>query len=582
MPEYYAPGIHIERESRGERYLDIIKTDCAVFLGMTERGPVGKPVRVSSFKEFKERFGSFIPASYLPYSVYGFFLNGGRECYIIRIAHIYQRAKEEIIQIADGEILSTGGKQLYLVEAKSGGSWGNKIKLQIESSKKKIKTFAITPAGPSSDNIKLSTARRFTKGDIVRIESGPDKDYFEINEVRGTTISFSPDSLKGQYPAGEETEVSVIGYDITIRCGDQTEVFSNLSSGQNSKRYIAEYLEKNSKLVNVEAKKKSTMKFPKSGSVGLSGGIDGTSTIIPDDYIGLSHVAGERVGMALLDELEEGRIILLPDLHTHQDNKNFGGRDGIKAVLRAAIDYVENSKYRFLLIDPPPGLDIKEVQEWREDYDTSYAALAYPWIKAKVYQSEELLPIRVVPPSGYLAGMMAKADIEAGTHHSFANTEIEGIVDTEFPLTQFDSEILNPDGINIILAFPARGIRVWGARTLSSDPALRYINVRRTFNMISESIENGTQWVTFEPNSHALWENVNRLVYFFLKNLWKKGFLQGENTDEAFYVKVDEETNPPEVRDKGELVVEVGIAIVRPAEFIIVTIAQKTLETQEE
>jgi phage tail sheath protein FI len=582
MPEYYAPGIHIEKESRGERYLEIVKTDCAVFLGLTERGPVRKPLRISSFNDFKNSFGSFLPGSYLPYAVYGFFLNGGRECYIIRIAHMTRRRNEEVIESASGNIKSLEQKALYKVTASSGGTWGNRVSLEIRPSRKKIKTYPEQNLERSSRNLRLANARHFVKGDIVSIKSGGNVEYVEVAGIRGQTIELTESGLRRRYPSGERTEISPLRYDLQIHYGDQKENFANLSPGINSKKFVVDSVNKESRLVRMEFAGEKKRSFPKPGRLSLKGGKDGISTIIPDDYIGLSEKSGIRYGMRLLDELEEGRIIALPDLHTHQESSSFGGNKGVSAVLRAAIDYVENSRYRFLLIDPPPGHEIKNVQIWREEFDSSFAAVAYPWLKAKVFQSEQILPMKLVPPSGYVAGMMAALDLAEGTHHSFANHEIEGIVDTEYPLMQSDTEILNPDGINAVLAFPGRGIRVWGARTLSSDAGFRYINVRRTFNMISESIEQGTQWVTFEPNRPELWKSVKRLVFFFLKGLWKKGYLQGENVEEAFYIKVDEETNPPEVRDRGELIIEVGVAIVRPAEFIIVRVLQKTMETQEE
>ncbi len=582
MPQYHAPGVHIETEGRGERYLEIIKTDSAVFFGMTERGPLGRALRVTSFGEFRTRFGNFLPGSYLPYAVYGFFLNGGRECYIVRIAHTHRRGNEEVIREARGQIKDSRNKPVYNVMAASGGTWGNSIIFEIKPSLRKTESYLAAMPASSGDNIKIANPRKFSKGDVVKVSSGANTEYVEVGSVKGQYLYFDKGLLEKSYPRGERSRVEAMRYEVLVKCGDQDERFDDLSPGAESKRSIIEYINSNSQLVRIESIPGDEYALPKPSKASLSGGVDGSATIIPDDYIGLSRKSGERVGMALLDELEEGRILAFPDLHTHQDNSRFGGKAGVAAVIRAAIDYVENARYQFLLVDPPPNLDIKDIQIWREDYDSAYVALSYPWLKAKVYQSDEVLPMKAVPPSGYIAGLLARSDIQGGTHHSFANKEIEGIVDTAVPVTQMDCELLNPDGINTILTFPGRGIRVWGARTLSSDPALRYINVRRTFSMIAESIERGTQWVTFEPNSPDLWENVKRLVYFFLKGLWKKGYLQGENVDEAFYIKVDEENNPSDVRDRGELIIEVGIAIVRPAEFIIVRVAQKTMETQEE
>jgi len=582
MPQYHAPGVHIETEGRGERYLEIIKTDCAVFFGMAERGPLSKAVRVSSFGQYREIFGNFLPGSYLPYAVYGFFLNGGRECYIIRIAHTHKRSNEEVIGAASCVIKDKNNKPLFKISAASGGTWGNSIVLDLKPSGRKVETYLASMPASSGDGIKVANPRKFSRGDIIRISSGSNSELAEITSVRGQYFYFKKGSLEKSYPRGERSRVEALRFTLKIKCGDSDESFDNLSIGPESRHNIAEFINQNSRLIHLENISDDTFAMPRPVQTGLSGGTDGVATIIPDDYIGLSRKSGERVGLALLDELEEGRILALPDLHTHQDNSRFGGKAGIAAVLRAAIDYVENSHYRFLLIDPPLGLDIKNIQIWREDYDTAFAALSYPWLKAKVYQSDEILPMKAVPPSGYIAGLLARSDIQGGTHHSFANKEIEGIVDTGIPVTQMDCELLNPDGINTILTFPGRGIRVWGARTLSSDADFRYINVRRTLSMIEESVERGTQWVTFEPNSPDLWQSVKRLVYFFLKGLWKKGYLQGENVDQAFYIKVDEENNTLDVRDRGELIIDVGVAIVRPAEFIVVRVAQKTMETQEE
>jgi uncharacterized protein len=151
---------------------------------------------------------------------------------------------------------------------------------------------------------------------------------------------------------------------------------------------------------------------------------------------------------------------------------------------------------------------------------------------------------------------------------------IRGAISLELNITKAEHDQLNPSGINCIRAFPGRGIRVWGARTLSSDPAWRYLNVRRLFNYVEESIFEGTQWVVFEPNDQALWQRVKRTINAFLLGLWREGALFGATPDEAFYVKCDAETNPPESIDEGKLVVEVGVAPVKPAEFVIFRIGQ--------
>jgi len=229
---------------------------------------------------------------------------------------------------------------------------------------------------------------------------------------------------------------------------------------------------------------------------------------------------------------------------------------------------------RVAVLDAPPGLNAQQVKEWRVDkvgYDSKYATLYWPWIKVLDPLTSQGVH---VPPSGHICGIWARNDDTRGVHKAPANETIRGALALELQITKGEHDQLNPAGINCIRAFPGRGIRVWGARTLSSDPAWRYLNVRRLFNYVEESILEGTQWVVFEPNDLNLWQRVKRTLNAFLIRVWRDGALFGATPGEAFYVKCDAETNPPEVVDAGQLVVEVGIAPVKPAEFVVFRIAQ--------
>jgi phage tail sheath protein FI len=179
-----------------------------------------------------------------------------------------------------------------------------------------------------------------------------------------------------------------------------------------------------------------------------------------------------------------------------------------------------------------------------------------------------------VPPSGHMAGIWGRNDDTRGVHKAPANEVVRGALSLEVQITKSEHELLNPQGVNVVRAFPGRGIRVWGARTLSSDPAWRYLNIRRLFNYLEKSIFNGTQWVVFEPNDYALWAKMRRTIAAFLVNEWRKGALFGLTPDEAFYVKCDEETNPAESIDAGMVLCEIGVAPVKPAEFVIVRLSQ--------
>jgi uncharacterized protein len=204
-------------------------------------------------------------------------------------------------------------------------------------------------------------------------------------------------------------------------------------------------------------------------------------------------------------------------------------------------------------------------------YDSKYAALYYPWFSV-------LDPLtgtnRSVPPSGHIAGVWARNDDTRGVHKAPANEVLRGATKPDIQLTKGEHDLLNPMGVNCIRVFPGRGIRVWGARTLSSDAEWRYLNVRRLFNYLEESIMAGTQWVVFEPNDDALWARIRRTISAFLVNEWRKGALFGLTPDEAYYVKCDRETNPAEGIDAGQVVCEIGVAPVKPAEFVIFRLAQ--------
>jgi phage tail sheath protein FI len=179
-----------------------------------------------------------------------------------------------------------------------------------------------------------------------------------------------------------------------------------------------------------------------------------------------------------------------------------------------------------------------------------------------------------VPPSGQVAGIYARVDVERGVHKAPANEVLRGVIALETGITKGEHDQLNPVGVNCIRTFPGQGIRIWGARTLSSDPEWRYLNVRRLFNFVEKSILQGTNWVVFEPNDHLLWGTVQRTITMFLRRVWRSGALFGRTPAEAFYVKCDEENNPPENRDVGILTVDIGIAPVKPAEFVVFRISQ--------
>src|SRR3954447_2324808 len=283
--------------------------------------------------------------------------------------------------------------------------------------------------------------------------------------------------------------------------------------------------------------------------VGGGGGRDGL-------YIGRDGGPGARTGLKCFEEIDEIAIVAAPGQTS-------------PAVQDALLTHCETRKDRFAILDSPEVMS-GGVDKLPRPRDSKYGAYYFPWIQ--VYDPER--GNVYVPPSGHVAGVYARTDNERGVHKAPANEIVRGALGLRYQVSRGEQDILNPRGINCIRLMQGGGIRIWGARTLSSDPSWRYINVRRLFIMVETSIERATQWVVFEPNDQKLWKRVNRTVSSFLTLVWRNGALMGETPEKAFYVKCDEETNPPEVVDVGQLIVEIGLAPVKPAEFVIFRIGQ--------
>ena len=280
-----------------------------------------------------------------------------------------------------------------------------------------------------------------------------------------------------------------------------------------------------------------------------------------------------RSGLAGLEAVDEITMVAAPDLMGAYQQGALSLED-VKAAQLAMISHCEQMADRMAILDPPPDLTAQQMRTWRQDtagYDSKFAAVYYPWVKVFDPAGGRQM---FMPPSGHLAGLWSRSDNERGVHKAPANEVLRGVVDLQLNITKGEQDLLNPIGVNCIRAFPGRGVRVWGARTLSSDPAWRYINVRRLFNYLEESILLGTQWVVFEPNDQRLWGTIRRNISSFLTEEWRRGALFGATAAEAFYVKCDRETNPPEVVDRGQVVCEIGICPVKPAEFVVFRLSQ--------
>jgi hypothetical protein len=291
----------------------------------------------------------------------------------------------------------------------------------------------------------------------------------------------------------------------------------------------------------------------------------------------------ERTGLAGLAAVDEVTMLAAPDAAAPAGEGGAADLQLLTTVQGALVEQATNLHDRMAILDSPPGMTVQQVSEWKSgqpNLDSPFAALYYPWIG--VFNPGGNRPL-LMPPSGHMAGVWSRSDEQRGVHKAPANEPISGVQDLALQVSGREQELLNPQGVNVIRSFPGRGIRVWGARTTTtSERDWQYVNVRRLFNWIEESIAEGTQWVVFEPNDQDLWARITRTVSAFLTTTWRTGALFGRKPEEAFYVKCDEETNPPDVIEAGQVVIEVGIAAVRPAEFVVFRIAQLTSGAQSE
>ncbi len=355
------------------------------------------------------------------------------------------------------------------------------------------------------------------------------------------------------------------------------ERFENLRlTDDGSPSYLVTRVNQGSALVRVEATKAwvdakpGLFTFPAvkdGGWASLQDGDDQLSTLSPDDFVGKDGGPDKRTGIQALEDIDEISLCMVPGIWA-------------KSVRGALILHCESLKDRFAIVDPPPATLLDEGRRLDPEtikgpVDTKYAAIYYPWLIGRDFVAQRDV---LLPPSGHLAGIYARTDVERGVHKAPANEVVRGIDRFELNITRREQDMLNPKGVNALRFFPERGFRVWGARTMTSDASWKYINVRRLFIFVEESIDEGTQWVVFEPNDEKLWARVRATIEQFLDRLWREGMLQGETRNQAYFVKCDSTTMTQDEIDTGKLICVIGIAPVKPAEFVIFRIQQKTLD----
>ncbi|MEX0171481.1 phage tail sheath family protein [Streptomyces sp. LMG1-1-1.1] len=516
MPTYLSPGVYVEEVASGSRPIEGVGTSVAAFVGLSPTGPLNEPVLVTNWSQYVASFGDFTDGYYLAHSVYGFFNNGGTAAYVVRVG---------------------GGDAAGATRAVGAAA-------------------AAVPELVAGEAVALGTFR------VAAIAAGAEAGgalTVEVQDVEGETERFK----------------------LVVKDGEKVVESFDASAKKSARNYVVAQVKQRSKtIVLEEAAAGGQLAKPDAQSVTLAPPAQlptpaaaqaaGSAALESGQFIGDS---ADRTGFGGLEAFDEINMVAVPDLMAAYQ-QGLIDLEQVKAVQLGLIAHCEMMGDRMAILDPPPSLNARDIRKWRQEiagYDSRYAALYYPWIKAFDPATGQT---RTVPPSGHMAGVWARNDAERGVHKAPANEIVRGAVDLELQITRGEQDLLNPIGVNCIRAFPGRGIRVWGARTLASDPAWRYLNVRRYFNYLEESILVGTQWVVFEPNDQSLWARIRRNISAFLVNEWRQGALFGQRAEDAFYVKCDAETNPPESVDLGRVVCEIGIAPVKPAEFVVFRLAQ--------
>ena len=584
MAEYLSPGVYVEEYDSGATPMQGVSTSTAGFVGLAERGPImGQPQLVTSFADYKRMYGGYLSEAgygsnrFLPYAVEQFFSNGGARAYIMRAVPGDART---------GSCVSG----VLKISAANPGAWAEDLRVVVSpASKAKTQVLAVSGA-----DLTLKNADGFNAGDVVELYDGKTTAYATVKNVLDKVITLdAPCSLDvADAKVGTVKYIKTCEITLTVRLGENVETFENLSLKPDALNDIVaktaksdlitvEVLESKAAPAPVKEKEKdgkeipapapkapSIVPFALCGGNGadlvltLQGGSNGSvRTATPDAFLGKDDGPGKRTGLQAFQENGNVSIMAIPGVTMPE-------------VQAGLVGFCEGKKSCFAILDVPMELKkTNDVANFRDMYDSTYAAMYHPWLEMYDAGSKRSA---YFPPSGAMAGIYARTDVERGVHKAPANEVVRGCTGLSCAYNEGEQDVLNPIGVNLIRAFTGRGIRVWGARTISSNGLWKYLNVRRLFIYVEESIKANTSWVVFEPNSTELWDRVTRTIETFLSTCWRDGALAGSTPSEAFFVECGPTTMTQDDIDNGRLICQIGIAPVKPAEFVIFRITQKT------
>lgn len=722
MPVYVTPGVYFERVDADLHPPEPLRTDIAGFVGLAERGPLHRPLRLTSWRQFQTHFGECIPGGYLAYAVKGFFDNGGRTCFVVRVAQtrpsqpayaertvtrvlaatrqaelaaplgvalppgcavaISAAARDTVLtaaalatdrvvalesvgEIAPGSRLSfhapvarragvtlraaarDATHDVLRIEAAHEGAWGDTLAVRVQH----VYGAAISAASLSPDGMSavLDAPAGFELGGLVRIrQAGSPPLLQRITAVNRLPRRVMWNAALTSVDRARPVLLETVEFSLAVLLqGQVQERFERLSMLREHPRAVVEVVNgtaaqdaaarPGSNLIRaVDLLRQSQLvpqaeaELPVAGVARLAWGYDGLRGLTVDDFLGNTDPLAATVakgGLSALERVDEVAIVAIPDIHIQpapdapkapparhppadacrpagqampvaapplllaDDHPPRFSDDEIQAVQRALIEHCEARRDRVAILDTPVGAGgrartLAELRVWRSGFDSpgGFAALYYPWIRVIDPLDRAGRRLRAIPPSGHIAGLYARTDTLAGVHTAPANAELRWATDLTATVNDAQQGVLNPLGINVVRAFPGRGLRVYGARTVSSDPDWRFINVRRLLAMIEEAVEESMQWVVFEPNTFTLRQGVISSVASLLELLWRDGALAGTTAQDAFFVKCDETNNPPGLAALGQLICDVGVAPAIPAEFVVFRVGRvgETLEIIEE
>jgi phage tail sheath protein FI len=551
MLAYRTPDVYFEWLDTRPPPLVPLRTDIAGFVGIAARGPLHRPVKVESWTQFTSVFGAHIPQGYLAYAVEGFFENGGKTCWVVRVADPAQACPASL-DIQEG---AHWPPVLRLI-ASSPGVWGQRV--------------TVTIAHIGEDRFNLTLELDGGGQEIWRSLSLDQDDARNVRKVLNDSQTGSRlvKARDPHAPAGGAAPPP------------ELEAFEQrVVSGR------------------------------------LGDGCDGLETLNQDHFAGQGllydptqpcerkALYGQPWGLRALEHVDEVNIIAMPDIMVKPTvqvaYKEQAPRCGVLVsgpffppppemdpkfppeFSAAQILYLQNAligqchqlKDRVAILDTRlADRTPHDAVAWRNAFDTKYAALYYPWLLVPDPLRLEGRLLRPVPPCGHVAGVYARSDLAVGVHKPPANQALKAVKDVRDLVDDLHHGDLNTRQVNVIRSINGRGVRIAGARTLSSESEWRYVNVRRLMIMIEEGIDEQLQWMVFEPNNPGLWRDVDRVVRSFLDLLWRRAVLDGATAEEAYYVRCDESTNPPRETEQGRLICEIGVQPPWPAEFVVVRI----------